>query len=132
MEAGLTGEKLVLLTADRPPELIDCGANQAIRQPGMFASHPTESLALPRPSQDIPARWLVSAIDNLLGSLHGGAVHINCPLLEPLYGDMDERDLPWLQALGEWWQDDKPGCKPLRDCSAKSSATGFSGGKSAA
>ena len=44
IEAGLTGEKLILLTADRPPELIDCGANQAIRQPGMFASHPTHSI----------------------------------------------------------------------------------------
>ncbi len=108
IEAGLTGEKLILLTADRPPELIDCGANQAIRQPGMFASHPTESLALPRPSQDIPARWLVSAIDNALGSLHGGAVHINCPFAEPLYGEMDETGLAWQLALGDWWQDDKP------------------------
>lgn len=51
IEAGLTGEKLILLTADRPPELIDCGANQAIRQPGMFASHPTNSISLPRPTR---------------------------------------------------------------------------------
>jgi len=108
IEAGLTGEKLVLLTADRPPELIDCGANQAIRQPGMFATHPTESLALPRPSQDIPARWLVSTLDNLLGSLQGGAVHINCPFAEPLYGEMDDTGLAWQQALGDWWQADTP------------------------
>lgn len=108
IEAGLTGEKLVLLTADRPPELIDCGANQAIRQPGMFATHPTESLALPRPSQDIPARWLVSTLDNLLGSLQGGAVHINCPFAEPMYGEMDDTGLAWQQALGDWWQADTP------------------------
>jgi len=64
IEAGITGEKLILLTADRPPELIDCGANQAIRQPGLFASHPSEVLNLPRPTHDIPARWLVSAVDS--------------------------------------------------------------------
>lgn len=108
IEAGLTGEKIILLTADRPPELIDCGANQAIRQPGMFASHPSETLSLPRPSQDIPARWLVSSIDHALGSLHAGGVHINCPFAEPLYGEMDDTGLDWQQALGNWWQEDKP------------------------
>lgn len=108
IEAGLTGEKIILLTADRPPELIDCGANQAIRQPGMFATHPAATLSLPRPSQDIPARWLVSSIDNALGSLHAGGVHINCPFAEPLYGDMDDTGLDWQQALGGWWQEDKP------------------------
>jgi 2-succinyl-5-enolpyruvyl-6-hydroxy-3-cyclohexene-1-carboxylate synthase len=108
IEAGLTGEKIILLTADRPPELIDCGANQAIRQPGMFASHPSETLSLPRPSQEIPARWLVSSIDHALGSLHAGGVHINCPFAEPLYGEMDDTGLDWQQALGKWWQEDKP------------------------
>ncbi len=108
IEASLTGERLVLLTADRPPELIDCGANQAIRQPGIFASHPSQTLALPRPSQDIPARWLLSAIDNLIGSVQTGAVHINCPFAEPLYGEMDETGLAWQQAPGDWWQEDKP------------------------
>jgi len=108
IEAGLTGEKLVLLTADRPPELIDCGANQAIRQSGIFASHPTETLSLPRPTRDIPARWLVSTVDNALGGLRAGALHINCPFAEPLYGEMDDTDLEWQQALGDWWQSDKP------------------------
>ena len=87
IEAGLTGEKLVLLTADRPPELIDCGANQAIRQTGMFASHPVQSLDLPRPTPEISARWLVSALDNTLAHQTHGAVHINCPFAEPLYGE---------------------------------------------
>lgn len=108
IEAGLTGEKLILLTADRPPELIDCGANQAIRQQAMFANHPTQTLSLPRPTRDIPARWLVSTVDNAVGSLRQGALHINCPFAEPLYGEMDNADLDWQQALGDWWQSDKP------------------------
>ena len=108
IEAGLTGEKLILLTADRPPELIDCGANQAIRQADIFASHPAATLSLPRPTPDIPARWLLSAIDNLLGPLSGGAVHINCPFAEPLYGVMDDTGSAWLEEPGSWWQSDAP------------------------
>lgn len=132
IEAGLTGEKLILLTADRPPELIDCGANQAIRQPGMFASHPSQALSLPRPSQDISARWLVSTLDQALGALHCGGVHINCPFAEPLYGDMDDTGAEWQQQLGDWWQSDKPRCVTLCIWKVKSSATGFSGGRNAA
>ena len=82
IEAGLTGEKLILLTADRPPELIDCGANQAIRQPGIFASHPSQTVSLPRPTQDIPASWLVSTLDHAMNALRSGGVHINCPFAD--------------------------------------------------
>lgn len=108
IEAGLTGEKLILLTADRPPELIDCGANQAIRQPGIFSSHPGISVNLPRPTQDISARWLVSTIDSALGQQVSGGVHINCPFAEPLYGAPDDTGLGWQKELGDWWQSEKP------------------------
>lgn len=108
IEAGLTGERVIFLTADRPPELINCGANQAIRQQGIFASHPSETLSLPRPTADIPARWLVSTLDNAMNNLVHGALHVNCPFAEPLYGDDIEHDTPWTQALGKWWQSDKP------------------------
>lgn len=108
IEAGLTGEKLILLTADRPPELIDCGANQAIRQPGLFSTHPSQTVSLPRPTQDIPASWLVSTVDHAMATLRSGALHINCPFAEPLYGELDDTGLDWQRSLGEWWQSEKP------------------------
>ncbi|MCV9877845.1 2-succinyl-5-enolpyruvyl-6-hydroxy-3-cyclohexene-1-carboxylic-acid synthase [Brenneria izbisi] len=115
IEAGLTGERLVVLTADRPPELIDCGANQAIRQHGLYASHPTVSLDLPRPTPDIPASWLVSSLDSAMAQLTHGALHINCPFAEPLYGADDEdafRD--WPLTLGDWWQSETPWLREMR------------------
>ncbi|MGF1701431.1 2-succinyl-5-enolpyruvyl-6-hydroxy-3-cyclohexene-1-carboxylic-acid synthase [Photobacterium makurazakiensis] len=88
-ESGLTSEKLVLLTADRPSELIQCGANQAIRQHGIFSSHVTEFLDIPSPTTDISPSWLLASIDAAMYQQHmrGGAVHFNCHYPEPLYGD---------------------------------------------
>ncbi|MCX0501107.1 2-succinyl-5-enolpyruvyl-6-hydroxy-3-cyclohexene-1-carboxylic-acid synthase [Erwinia billingiae] len=107
IEARLTGERLIILSADRPAELLDCGANQAIDQTGLFACHAV-SLNLPRPTPDIAASWLVSAIDSLLGQQEFGAVQINCPFAEPLYGGDPEAYKHWQEALGDWWQDDGP------------------------
>ncbi|EKN4694767.1 2-succinyl-5-enolpyruvyl-6-hydroxy-3-cyclohexene-1-carboxylic-acid synthase [Yersinia ruckeri] len=108
IEAGLTGERLIFLTADRPAELIDCGANQAIRQQAMFASHPAISLNLPRPTPDITASWLVSTLDNAMSQLQHGALHINCPFAEPLYGGDDVSYAAWSMELGAWWQGREP------------------------
>ncbi|MEK8139827.1 2-succinyl-5-enolpyruvyl-6-hydroxy-3-cyclohexene-1-carboxylic-acid synthase [Morganella morganii] len=114
IEAGLTGERLVFLTADRPLELIDCGANQAIRQPGIFSSHPFAALALPRPVFDIPASWLVSSLDDIMNRLQHGAAHINCPFAEPLYDDDGQTGKEWQAQLGNWWQSDKPWLQQTR------------------
>nr|WP_154324707.1 2-succinyl-5-enolpyruvyl-6-hydroxy-3-cyclohexene-1-carboxylic-acid synthase [Pantoea sp. 201603H] len=107
IEAGLSGERLVLLTADRPAELIDCGANQAIEQTAIFAGH-AATLNLPRPTADIAAPWLVAAIDNLLYQHEFGSMHINCPFAEPLYGDDNGEFISWRESLGDWWQCSQP------------------------
>ncbi|MQL46587.1 2-succinyl-5-enolpyruvyl-6-hydroxy-3-cyclohexene-1-carboxylic-acid synthase [Photorhabdus khanii] len=108
IEAGLTGERVVFLTADRPPELMDCGANQAIHQQGIFASHPSQTISLPRPTDDIAASWLVSVIDNGMANLQHGALHINCPFAEPLYGNEEPAYYEWQQQLGSWWKNNRP------------------------
>ncbi|MFS2224707.1 2-succinyl-5-enolpyruvyl-6-hydroxy-3-cyclohexene-1-carboxylic-acid synthase [Pantoea sp. B65] len=107
IEARLTGEKLVVLSADRPPELIGCGANQAIEQQAIFAHH-AQTLNLPRPTAEISARWLVAALDELLGQQQNGAVHINIPLAEPLYGTDNGEYMSWRENLAGWWQGTQP------------------------
>ncbi len=91
IEASITHHNLIVLSADRPPELIGCGANQAIQQQGIFADYPIESLNLPKPSHDYSANWLVSQIERVCNKQHTqqGVIHINAPFAEPLY-DADE------------------------------------------
>ncbi|OOE70512.1 2-succinyl-5-enolpyruvyl-6-hydroxy-3-cyclohexene-1-carboxylic-acid synthase [Salinivibrio sp. IB282] len=107
VESGLTGEPLVILSADRPFELIDCGANQAITQSGLFSSHVTAELALPAPTAEIPLPALLTKVDQLLArqAEQGGSVHINCPFREPFYGERDETEEKKLrESVAHWWQ----------------------------
>ncbi|MEZ8988901.1 2-succinyl-5-enolpyruvyl-6-hydroxy-3-cyclohexene-1-carboxylic-acid synthase [Vibrio breoganii] len=87
VEANLTGEKLIIMTADRPIELVGVGANQAIVQQGLFSTHAVSALNLPSPSASVNVRWLLSQFDEALYTQRekGGPVHINCPFPEPLY-----------------------------------------------
>ena len=63
IEARQTGVNLIILTADRPPELWECGANQAIVQQNMFADYPVASVNLPKPQADYAAKWLISTLE---------------------------------------------------------------------
>ncbi|MDR9826181.1 2-succinyl-5-enolpyruvyl-6-hydroxy-3-cyclohexene-1-carboxylic-acid synthase [Vibrio sp. FNV 38] len=112
VEAGLTNEKLVVLTADRPVELIACGANQAIHQSGIFSSHVKQSLLLPSPNQSYP--WLLSTLDHTMFQQQefGGALHINCPFPEPFYGEAAvEAMLQEHPELSMWLENDQPFCR---------------------
>ncbi|OOR99107.1 2-succinyl-5-enolpyruvyl-6-hydroxy-3-cyclohexene-1-carboxylic-acid synthase [Canicola haemoglobinophilus] len=105
IEARQTDVPLIILTADRPPELLECGANQAILQQNMFAQYPVASVNLPRPSQNYSAQWLISVLDQAcFQQKQGGVVHINVPFAEPLYNASDDEiDLhPWLNNIQSW------------------------------
>ncbi|AGA33325.1 2-succinyl-5-enolpyruvyl-6-hydroxy-3- cyclohexene-1-carboxylic-acid synthase [Thioalkalivibrio nitratireducens DSM 14787] len=89
IEAFETHCPLIALTADRPEELQDCGANQAIRQRGLFGGNLRGELRLPAPGPGWSAARLHWELDAALAGLHGsdaGPVHINAPFREPLYG----------------------------------------------
>lgn len=111
IEARQSGVPLIVLSADRPPELIDCGANQAIPQAGIFADFPVFSQNLPTPTHRISPRFLLGTLDQLWWTLaqSPGPAHLNCPFAEPLYPHQGE-PLPadWLDELAHWQEGDEP------------------------
>lgn len=117
-ESQLTGEPLVVLTADRPAELIDCGANQAISQLGIYSQHVTAQLNLPSPTVRISPAWLLSSIDNLMHQQKkkGGGIHINCPYPEPLYGEKSKELFDsYLSVISPWSESKKVYTRQLQD-----------------
>ena len=105
IEARQTGVPLVVLTADRPPELIDCGANQAIEQQDIYAGYPGAVLNLPTPNVSISANWLLTSLDQSFARScqQGLPLHVNCRFREPLYPDEQLTDYSdYLAAVQRW------------------------------
>jgi 2-succinyl-5-enolpyruvyl-6-hydroxy-3-cyclohexene-1-carboxylate synthase len=91
MEADLSCLPLLVLTADRPPELHGIGANQTVEQRGMYgdAVRLAIDVTVPESRPDAVMLWraLISkAAEHCLGQVEmpAGPVHINLPLREPL------------------------------------------------
>lgn len=103
IEASLSHHKLIILSADRPPELIGCGANQAIKQADLFGSYPIANIHLPKPSKQFSSAWLLASVEEACARqfYQGGVVHINAPFAEPLYhAEEEEIGLsPWLAPI---------------------------------
>lgn len=112
VEAATNGVPLVVVTADRPPELLHCGANQAIDQTRIFGAHVRASVELPCPDAAIPAAYLLGTVNDACHRAVGpapGPVHINCAFREPLAPEPDGVDLAaWLSPVDAWVKGDAP------------------------
>ena len=88
VEAYYARVPLVVLTADRPHELRDCGAPQTIDQNRLYGAHVKWFVDLPEPSEDSALVRYVRAVAGraVATARHGpaGPVHLNCPYREPL------------------------------------------------
>ncbi len=89
VEASLDHVPLLLLTADRPPELRDTGANQTIDQVKVFADFTRWFFDLPCPGPPLTDRFWRSAVAHAVDRAAEGPVQLNCMFREPF----DTRDL---------------------------------------
>jgi 2-succinyl-5-enolpyruvyl-6-hydroxy-3-cyclohexene-1-carboxylate synthase len=88
IEAKYSNVPLIILTADRPPELRNCHAGQAINQVKLYADYPNWHCELSLPSTDLEQLFylrqnIIYAWERSLYS-HSGVVHLNIPFREPL------------------------------------------------
>ncbi|MGG0644928.1 2-succinyl-5-enolpyruvyl-6-hydroxy-3-cyclohexene-1-carboxylic-acid synthase [Sporosarcina gallistercoris] len=96
-EAFYARVPLIVITADRPHELRDVGAPQAIRQMGLFGPHIKYDVDLPIPEDSAAVDdYLERQIARSIGMAvtePKGPVHLNAPFREPLLIDF-EQELP--------------------------------------
>jgi len=84
VEAYMDRIPLILLTADRPPELQNCGANQTINQNNFYGMYVRSFLNLNPPNKNTKLEKYLSEIDNVFYRKQDGPLHINCMFREPL------------------------------------------------
>jgi 2-succinyl-5-enolpyruvyl-6-hydroxy-3-cyclohexene-1-carboxylate synthase len=86
VEAGLSEIPMLVLTADRPPELRGVGAPQTIDQIEIYGRAVRWFHDAPVPDEADPATWRPLA-QRAFGATSGGPVHVNLPFREPLLGE---------------------------------------------
>ena len=88
IEARMSAAPLLVLSADRPPELRECHSGQTVAQNGIFGAYPVWAAESAVPSADLGLlrHWrqlLVDAWQRSQGPL-AGPVHLNLPFRDPL------------------------------------------------
>ncbi|CAG9463771.1 unnamed protein product [Pedinophyceae sp. YPF-701] len=117
VEASQSGVPLLLLTADRPGELRDTGANQTIDQVKIFGRYVRWEFDLGPPSGDVRARMALTAVSSAVRRAtgpHAGPTHLNLQFREPLAPTVaDWPRAVTLEGLRRWEAGTRPFTAPV-------------------
>ena len=94
IEASVDQIPLLVLTSDRPPELRETGANQAINQTFLFGTHVRWFFDPGCPCSEFTTEALLSTIDHAVSKTLqplSGPVHLNFPFREPFFENAEKQ-----------------------------------------
>src|ERR671920_355220 len=109
VEASTDGVPMILLTADRPPELRQTGANQTIDQPDIFGDFVRWRFDLPAPDPGMDPAMVLTTVDQAAyraGRAPHGPVYLNLMFREPFLSDPEDEHV--LSGPSSWAQSDEP------------------------
>ncbi len=108
IEASKKKLPLIVITADRPPELRQTGAVQTIEQVGLFGKYVKWATDMPCPDINIKPAFVLTTIDQAYYQAvrnSSGVVHLNCMFREPLTPIKSGADLTvYVEGLKAWHQ----------------------------
>ncbi len=108
VEAATDGVPMILLTADRPPELRQTGANQTIDHPDIFGDYVRWRFDLPAPDESLDPVVVLTTVDQAVYRARrapSGPVHLNLMFREPFIPEDFTDELP---APARWLRNDAP------------------------
>ncbi len=120
IEAFQSKIPMIVLTADRPPELQETGANQTINQDNIFGKYVKWFFNMPCPDYNIKPSFVLSNIDYAVNqSLTEpmGPVHLNFMFREPLEPSINKKDNKiknYLQEINSWTKKPVPYCNFIK------------------
>jgi 2-succinyl-5-enolpyruvyl-6-hydroxy-3-cyclohexene-1-carboxylate synthase len=111
IEASKKKLPLIVITADRPPELRQTGAAQTIDQVGLFGKYAKWAVDMPCPEVKINPQFVLTTIDQAWYQAvrNHGIAHINCMFRPPLNLTKTSEDLKtYIKPLNRWARSQRP------------------------
>lgn len=111
LEAYYMQVPLLVISADRPAEMIDRWDGQTIHQSNLFGKHIKGSFSTPEHQAVDQSAYFISAAYDTFDAANGqvpGPAHLNMPLHEPLYEAVKDRfEYPELNAVASTTEHDE-------------------------